>query len=105
MSHSSTFDERDGSELRNSTLAIALSAAVPMAIDEMKKLSWEERQSLARECQGIMIRKGESILYAGAKGDTATAFAAWARGIAILSFCPGGVDVFGMHFETKEEKP
>jgi hypothetical protein len=34
-------------------------------------------------------------------GESAKAFNALARGIAALSFAPGGVTTFGMHFEAK----
>ena len=87
-------------------LKIALSAAVPLCIREMKKVSWEERMAMRPECAKIIGEKGADLFYMGHKpGDTARAFGAVARAIAVLSFAPGGVTAFGLHFETKEEPP
>ena len=87
----------------NETLTDTLSAAVPLWIEVMKKLSWEERKKIASECSQIAVAEhGDNILFRGHKeGETAAAFNALARGIAVLSFCPGGVTLFGMHFETE----
>jgi hypothetical protein len=82
-------------------LRTALSSAVPLWIEEMKKLTWEERRVIASESSGIVAHQGDNILYKGAKkGDTAKAFNALARGLAVCSFVPGGVKAFGLHFET-----
>lgn len=53
--------------------------------------------------------KGDLILFSGGKkGETAEAFNALAKGMAILSAVPGGCDSFGYHWEngsaTKVEK-
>jgi hypothetical protein len=82
-------------------LRLSLEASVPLWIEEMKKLSWDQRRELASECSGIVAHQGDNILYRGAKkGQTATAFNALAKGLAICSFAPGGVKAFGLHFET-----
>ena len=86
-------------------LRIALSAAVPLCIQEMKKVSWEERKQMVSECTRVIAEKGDNILYKGHKpGETARAFGALAHAMAVLSFAPGGVTAFGLHFET-EVKP
>lgn len=38
------------------------------------------------------------------KGETAQVFAQVAHVIAVLSFHPGGITIFGSHFEAKVEK-
>jgi hypothetical protein len=44
---------------------------------------------------------GDDLLFKSKKaGDTAKVFNILADGLARLSFVPGGVDIFGMHFET-----
>jgi hypothetical protein len=85
----------------NDLLANTLLIAVPLWIEEMKKVSWEERRQFSSECCNIICHHGDDILYKShKKGETATAFNALARGMAILSFARGGVTAFGLHFET-----
>ena len=88
-----------------SLLATTLAAAVPLWIEELRPLPWSEIDHLAKECSQIIAEKGDVILYRSKKkGETARAFNALAKGIAALSFAPGGVKVFGMHFETKRQE-
>lgn len=82
-------------------LAISLSAAVPLWIEELRKLTDEERLVLAREAGQIIAEKGDIIQYRSKKkGETAKAFNALAKGLAICAFQPGGVNFRGMHFEA-----
>jgi hypothetical protein len=46
---------------------------------------------------------GDAILFKE-KGVTSYAITVLVDGLAVLSFCPGGVTLFGMHFETKIEE-
>lgn len=91
--------ERAGQLLR-----MSLEAAVPFLIEDLKRLPWEEVSRLAHESAQVVAEKGDILLYGGSKkGETARAFNALARGVAALSFVPGGVTVFGLHFEAKHE--
>ena len=82
-------------------LKIALSAAVPLRIFELKKTTFAYRQKRAEICADYVAFHGDNILYPGSKpGETAEAFNRLAEGLACLAFCPGGVDAFGMHFEA-----
>lgn len=91
----------------SNTLALlqaTLSAAVPLCVMQLRRRSPEERQERARQCAQVIASKGDVILYRGKRrGETAAAFAALAEGLACLSFAPGGVRAFGLHFETKED--
>ncbi len=83
----------------NFLLTLSLSVAVPLWIEELRSLSFEERQALA-DPQPVM-EKGDVMMFgAGKKGEAAKVFNSLARNIAILAFQPGGVTCFGMHFET-----
>lgn len=87
-------------------LSISLSAAVPLWIEELRHLPWSEIETLAKECSQVIAEKGDIIQYRSPKqGETAKAFNSLAKGIAALSFAPGGVKVFGMHFEAKYDGP
>jgi hypothetical protein len=82
-------------------LAATLSAAVPLWIEDLRRLPWEILQAMAGEASQIVAEKGDIILFrSDKKGETAKAFNALARGIAICAFAPGGVTVFGQHFEA-----
>jgi hypothetical protein len=83
-----------------SLLSISLSAAVPLWAMQFRDLSWDTLQSYLPDIIDMVASHGDNILYRSKKsGETAAAFNALAKGIAILSFCPGGVKVFGNHFE------
>lgn len=82
-------------------IKLALSAAVPLWIEELKNKPWAELQEMAQAAADIVASKGDLIMFRGKKGESAAAFNALAKGIAILSFAPGGVTVFGDHYEAK----
>lgn len=84
-----------------SYLPTALSAAIPLWQHHYKDLSFEERQSVVAEImRDDFCLRLEYVLHKGPKaGDTARAFTDLARAIALLSFSPGGVRAFGVHWE------
>lgn len=80
-------------------LRIALSAAVPLWIGKLKTRQWSELMERRDKCVEMIASHGDNILYRSKKpGQTAEAFNALAEAIAILSFAPGGVRVFGLEF-------
>jgi hypothetical protein len=93
----------------DSTLKILrefLQTAVPLWVIRFKDLPWEELQQVMKESEKILEESGELAVFATVKkGETAKAFNAVARAIAALSFVPGGIDIFNLHFETKHEGP
>lgn len=85
-----------------SHLTIALSAAVPLWALELRKKPLPELLEEAQSLAQIIGEKGDLIQFrAKTKGESAASFNALARGVAILSFMPGGITVFGMHFENQ----
>jgi hypothetical protein len=86
------------------SLKIALSAAVPIWIADLKKRPLREvveAMRLGPSLGQLIAEKGDVLLYRSKKaGETARVFNAAAEGIAALSFAPGGVTIFGMHFEA-----
>jgi len=82
-------------------LATALAAAVPLHAMELAHLPFEDILRIAQESAQIIAEKGDIILYRSKRaGESAVAFNALARGIAALSFVPGGVTAFGQHWEN-----
>jgi len=84
----------------NMILQEVLRAAVPLWIDRYKDKSWYELQNILQECEEILAQNGEAALFY-IKGKTANSFNALAQAIAILSFCPGGIEIFGQRWEGK----
>ncbi len=85
-------------------LANALSIAVTLKIAEFENDSYvptEEDMSEASTFATTLGEKGDILLYGSKKkGEVADLFNRLARAITILSYCPGGIDIFGCHFEA-----
>ena len=75
--------------------------SVPMWQEEIRKdydYYWNKREFYAQ----FIGEKGDIILYRGnKKGETAEAFNTLSCAIALLSFQPGGIKIFGHHFIGK----
>ncbi len=83
-------------------LRSVLGCAVPLWAMELKKLPWSEIEKIAHESAQIVAEKGDVLQFRSKKkGETANAFNALAKGLAALSFCPGGVTFLGDHYENK----
>lgn len=89
-------------QTKGALLSASLAAAVPLWIEDLRGLTFEERDQIAKECSQHLAEKGDILLYrSGKKGETAKAFNMLAKGVAVLAFVPGGVKVFGNHFEAE----
>ena len=83
-------------------LQSSLDCAVPLRIHELQECDWDYLQLRIGELQKVLAEKAEYILFTGQKkGDTAQAFNSLAEAIACLAFVPGGIRIFGRHWEAK----
>jgi hypothetical protein len=83
-------------------MAIALSAAVPLWVFEMSRVPLTTLIAQAPELSQVIAEKGDVAQFKSKKkGETAAAFNAIARALAVLSFMPGGVTFLGEHYENK----
>ncbi len=83
-------------------MSIALSAAVPLWVFEMSRVPLTTLTAQAPELAQIIAEKGDVAQFKSKKkGETASAFNAIAKALAILSFMPGGVTFLGEHFENR----
>ncbi len=87
----------------NHPLIIALDAAVPLRILLYQQRGgpttedWERVQAFAP----ILAEHGDNLLYVSKTRDaTSRIFNSLADAIATLAFCPGGVKLFGRHWEA-----
>ncbi len=87
-------------------LPMMLDAAVPLWVLKMREDSALLKKTLAEsgEFSQDLAEHGDALLYR-IPGKTADMFNKLARSIAALSFRPGGVKVFGRHWETKRSSP
>lgn len=88
---------------QESLLRISLSAAVPLWIQQLKHRDWSYLIERAKICSQEVAEHGDNLLFKSNKrGESAIAFNRFAEGLAILSMAPGGVKIFGLHFECRE---
>jgi hypothetical protein len=86
--------------MQNDLLSISLQAAVPLWAEKLQSDSWEVLQNKIKEASTVISEHGDEILFKSKKkGETAKYFNIMAEAIAILSFCPGGITIFGSHYE------
>ena len=85
-------------------LLITLDAAVPLWVVHIQKEAWDWDRVLAeaRKAGQVVAEKGDIIQYRSKqKGETAVAFNELAKGLACMSFVPGGVRFCGRHWDNK----
>lgn len=88
-------------------LAIAISAAVPLRIIELVRRGGPSDADVkaAGEFSQVLGEKGDRLLFrSSVPGETADLFNRLAESIAVLSFCPGGVTMFGQKYEATDYK-
>jgi len=88
--------------LEASSLPPLLALAVPLLIAEMARRGGPADEDYARVASytNDLAYHGDDLLYASRKpGETSCRFQQVAEAIAVLSFCPGGIAVFGLHFD------
>jgi hypothetical protein len=86
-------------------LTISLSAAVPLRILEIVQAGGPTESDLARARSSTadLTANGADLFFRSrVKGASAERFNQVAEAIAVLSFQPGGVSAFGMHFDGNE---
>jgi hypothetical protein len=82
--------------------------AVYLQIEVLKARGGPTQQDMkrAQETSDILGEHGDILLHGGGKpGECADQFNRTAQAFAVLAFCPGGVEVFGVQFEAKRSKP
>ena len=92
----------------NELLQMMIAPAVILKIMEMEGRGGpsEEDRIKARQSSDLLGEHGDILLYGGGrKGECAELFNRTAHAIAVLAFCPGGVELFGQRFEAGRSKP
>jgi hypothetical protein len=84
-------------------LSSMMQLAVPLWIERMKAKGGpdDEDRKKAQETSNILGERGDILLCGGGKkGEVADQFNRTAYAVATLAFVPGGVTIFGSHFEA-----
>jgi len=90
--------------LKNDLLPTMLQMAVPLYIMRLKEKGGPDKDDMkkAQEWSDVLGERGDILLCGGGKkGECADMFNGTAHAVAVLSFCPGGVETFGQHWESK----
>ena len=87
----------------NNLLAIMIQPAVLLKIEELKAQGGPSKEDMnkAQKTSDILGEHGDILICGGGKkGECAKLFNRTAHAIAVLAFVPGGVHLFGTHFEA-----
>lgn len=88
--------------MSNNNLMTMMQTAVPLHVLQLKERGGPTAEDMAeaQKTSDMLGERGDVLLFGGGKkGECADLFNRTARAIAILAFVPGGVDIFGAHFE------
>jgi|SRR5712692_630000 len=96
-------DENDRETFRKELLQLHLSACVPLRVreilesDGVTNLMFDRARAYAIDIGS----HGDAILFR-VKNQTGQMMGKLVDGVAVLSFVPGGITIFGLHFEAEE---
>lgn len=77
----------------------SLECAVPLHVLSIKRMGY--LPEIPEGMADLIASRGDVLMFGEKKGDAASIFNKLALTIAILSFAPGGIRVFGNHWESK----
>src|SRR4051794_22579860 len=96
------------SDLQDTLLGSTLALLVPLAIMELHAKGGPTAADYreAGTIQQVLAERADVLLFGGGrKGEAGQIAAQLARGIALLSFWPGGVRLFGQHWDAEIYRP
>jgi hypothetical protein len=89
--------------MNETLLQASLEIAVPLWIERLNAKGGPDAEDFSRasEFGEVLASRGDVLLFRGGKkGESAELFNRTAEAIAVLSFLPGGVRLFGNHWES-----
>lgn len=84
-----------------------LACFVPLRIADLQRRGGPEdwEYEAARAFVPDLLERGDVLLYGGAPGEAGALAARLMQAIAVLAFAPGGITIFGQHFEGHATRP
>lgn len=91
-------------DLRLEAVRLYLQTVVPLKMLAMQARGGPsaDDRAAAAAYETVLERRGEELIFGGGN-DQAALFGGLAQAIAVLSFHPGGVTPFGLHFAAGEQ--
>lgn len=84
----------------NALLRTMLAVAVPFWVERLKRVPFSKLLERAPELGQFIAEKGDILQFKSKKkAESGEAFNKFAEAITILSFMPGGVEMFGDRYE------
>lgn len=90
-------------EVTGEAIRCSLEVGVPFRMFDMQQhggpsdRDWEETRAFA----WVLGPSGDNLLYkSGKRGETARLMNEMIRAIAVLAFAPGGITIYGLHFDA-----
>ncbi len=93
--------------MNDTLLPTMMDMAVVLRIAELRDRGGPSNSDFVRaqETGQLLAEKGDVLQFGSKKkGEAARIFNEVAHGIAVLAYCPGGVTVFGTHYEARTKK-
>lgn len=80
-----------------------LACFVPLRIHDLQRRGGPEdwEYTAARAFASDLVEQGDVLLYGGAPGEAGRLAARLVQTIAVLAFQPGGITIFGQHWEVQ----
>ncbi|MEU7863934.1 hypothetical protein [Nonomuraea sp. NPDC049141] len=78
-------------------LQTPLLALVPIAIHEMRTMSFAERQAIATACSHTIAERADRLMFPTPGSKPSGVLTALARGFAAAAYQPGGITALGIH--------
>lgn len=79
-------------------LVLTLDVAVPIAIEEVRAWSPEQRVAYCHAHAQDIASRSDVLMFGGKKGEAAALFGVLARSLACMAFQPGGVKFARRHW-------
>jgi hypothetical protein len=83
-------------------LRTSLAVAVPLWIHDVRDWPFERRAEQARKAASLVASKGDVLMYGGRAGEAAEVFNELACAVACCAYQPGGITLFGDHWEVEQ---
>ena len=89
-------------DMRGHPLSGMLAVAVTLQLKEMEDRGGPTDREVkdAQAFGQILGENGDLLLFGGKPGEAAALFNQLAHAVAVLAFCPGGITIFGQHYQA-----